>query len=73
MGRIEKCKQKIIDGDSTGSGWQSKWIGDLLRAVYYDAFNEELWGFVKAEKVEGLNFKTLGTACVMRAKKLLGL
>ena len=71
IGRVEKCKQKIMD--DKGTGWDSRYIGDLLRRVYADALQEELLGFIREEKVEALNFKTLGTACVMRAKKLLGL
>jgi len=71
MGRIEKCKQKIMD--AKGTGWQSSYIGPLLGMVYRDAFDEELWGFIKAEKVGHLDFKVLGTQCVLRAKRLLGL
>jgi hypothetical protein len=70
-GRVEKCKQKICD--DRGTGWDSKYIGDLLRVVYRDAFEEELWSFVKEEKVQALDFKMLGTLCVLRAKRILGL
>jgi hypothetical protein len=70
-GRIEKCKQKIMT--EKGTGWKSEYIGSLLGMVYRDAFDEELWGFIKAEKVSRLDFKALGTQCVLRAKRLLGL
>jgi len=70
-GRVEKIKEKICD--DKGTGWQSKYIGELLGRVYNDVFTEELWGFVKKNKIKAIDFKTLNQYVVLRTKKVIGL
>jgi len=70
-GRIEKIKQKIMF--EKGTRWDSKYIGELLGRVYNDVFTEELWGFVKKEKIVNINFKTLNQMVIIRTKQILGL
>ena len=70
-GRVEKCKQKILA--DKGTGWQSNYIGELLGRVYFDAFEEELWSFIKKNKVRSLNFKLLNQYCIIKTKGILGL
>ena len=70
-GRVEKCKQKIADEE--GTGWRAQYIGKLLGMVYYDAFREELPGFVKEHKVKKMDFSALNQYCVLKVKAILGL
>lgn len=69
--RIEKIKQKIMT--EKGTGWQSSYIPEILGRVYYDIFSEELWNFLKKEKVSVIDFKVLNKLCVLQTKKILGL
>jgi len=69
--RIEKIKQKILT--DKGTGWKSEYIHEILGRAYYDAFSEELWGFIKKEKIRSINFKTLQRLCIIKTKKLIGL
>lgn len=69
--RVEKMKQKIMT--EKGTGWKSQYIAELLGRIYYDVFTEELWGFIKKEKVSSINFKTLQKVCLIKTKQIIGL
>lgn len=70
-GRLDKIKQKIMDNHNTG--WQSNYIGELLGRVWHDIFTEELWGFVKNNRVKNFNFKVANKYCTLTTKQLMGL
>jgi len=70
-GRVEKLKQKIMS--EHGTGWQSKYIPEILGKIYYDVFSEELWGYIKKERVNAIDFKVLQQLTILRTKLILGL
>lgn len=45
-------------------------MGEILGRVYHDLFTEELWDFIKAEKVGAFNFKDLNRLCLLRTKSI---
>lgn len=69
-GRVEKIKQKICTEKNTG--WQSKYISELLGRVYYDVFTEELYRFVSKNKVKSLDFKVLQQYVYYNVKQIIG-
>lgn len=69
--RIEKIKQKIMDSKETG--WRSEYIGEVLGRAWNDVFSEELWDFVKKNKIGAFNFKLAQSICIQHTKSFLGL
>jgi hypothetical protein len=59
IGKIESRK---------GSRFETKDIAELLGRVWYDAFQEELWEFVKKERVGAFDFKTANRLAVRKAR-----
>lgn len=70
-GRVEKIKQKITT--EKGTGWKSQYIGELLGRTWHDVFTEELWKFVKKNKVKTVNFKTMEKYVVIKTKEVAGI
>lgn len=70
-----KCTKTLIDKThakicNENGGWTSKHIPRLLHTVYYELVNEELWDFIKENKMPTINFKTLGYLSNNKIKEL---
>jgi len=69
--RFEKLKQKIMTDKETG--WRTEYIGEVLGRMWNDIFVEELWSFVKKNKVKEFNFSLANRLCIIKTKQILGI
>ena len=65
---IKKTFEKI---KLENSGWNSKYIPQLLGRVWYDLIREESWTFIKRLKNPVINFKTLQYKVTLKIKEIL--
>ena len=63
---IEKEYAKIVLEEG---GWSSKYIPKLLGKVFHELVREEIWNFVKENKLPTVNFRTLNYLVVEKVKE----
>lgn len=68
--RFEKIKQKIMTDRDTG--WRTEYIGEMLGRMWNDIFVEELWTFVKKNKIREFNFSLANRYCIIKTKQIMG-
>lgn len=64
---VEKTIAKI---ENDHGGWSSKYIKQLLGTVFHELVSENIWDFVKKNKMPTIDFKALNRMCTMRVKQL---
>jgi len=64
---VDKTIAKI---ENDNDGFSSKNIGQLLGTVFHELVTENIWDFVKKNKMPSINFKALNRLCIMRIKQL---